>query len=205
MRCRCRARRSRVLFSKISNQHKSLGISQSWRFRHSVGAGTVSTHSIVWSVRDGRPREDPVLLRGTRLPPLRGGAARALHVVVEPGDDVPARRALEVRQLLGGDSVFDLGLISAATALASPESASPYQNVSFKVGGVEISYKSLFQKSPLLDEIAHARLRFLVFRHVDWHASTRICGTGTALLFVGHAMKRDLDCRYSIDFDGLIA
>jgi hypothetical protein len=102
-----------------------------------VGAGTVSTHSIVWSVRDGRPREDPVLLRGTRLPPLRSGAARALHVVVEPCDDVPARRALEVRQLLGGDSVFDLGLISTRN-VSNPESLSVSNYDSperFEVGG----------------------------------------------------------------------
>lgn len=68
------------------------------------------THAVVGSVRDGRPGKHLVLIRRPNLPPLRCGATGALHIVVEPGDDVPARRTLEICALLLSDVIFQLVL-----------------------------------------------------------------------------------------------
>ena len=61
-------------------------------------------------VRDGGAREDSILLHETGATALGGGARGALGVVVEAGDDVPGRRALQVLGLVVGYAGLDLGL-----------------------------------------------------------------------------------------------
>ena len=61
-------------------------------------------------VGDGGAREDAVLLHEAGAAALGGGARGALGVVVEAGDDVPGRRALQVLGLVVGDAGLDLGL-----------------------------------------------------------------------------------------------
>ena len=61
-------------------------------------------------VRDGGAREDAILLHETGATALGGGARGALGVIVEAGDDVALRGALQVFSLVIGDAGFDLGL-----------------------------------------------------------------------------------------------
>ena len=94
-------------------------------FNHtSRGGFAVKAHVvIIRPVGDGRPGEDPILIEGSRLTPLRRRATRRLHVVVEARDDVAARCALEVGALLLCDAVFDLGLLAKKKVNPSAQSS----------------------------------------------------------------------------------
>ena len=61
-------------------------------------------------VGDGGAGEDAVLLHEAGAAALGGGARGALGVVVEAGDDVSGRRALQVLGLVVGDAGFELSL-----------------------------------------------------------------------------------------------
>ena len=95
-RCVGRGRRSR---SSILAQEMSVSTVPDRWFSLSCPP-RVCTHPVVRLVRDGRLGEDAILFHRPGLASLRRCNALGLHVVVEPCDDVSARRAVQVRHLL---------------------------------------------------------------------------------------------------------
>lgn len=149
-------------------------------------------YPVVRAVRDGRPREDAVLVRGSGLAPLRRRAARAFHVVVEARDDVPARRAVEVRRLLLRDAVFHLRLRTPSVAIHGSAGG-------FSAGA---TYQLPLEEPAPLDEVPYESLRLLVF----CHGRLRVGRGGSVARFVvchGQELVRLLsECTVRRVFDG---
>lgn len=74
--------------------------------------GSKRTYCCRRVIRHRAPREDAVLVRQPRLPPLRDRRVGPLDVVVEPDHDVPAGRCLEIVRLLGCNVLFGRCLFS---------------------------------------------------------------------------------------------
>lgn len=70
----------------------------------------MGTHPVIRLVGYRRLGEDAVLIHRPGLAPLRRRAALALHVIVEPGDDIATRSALEIDGLLGCNRLLYSGL-----------------------------------------------------------------------------------------------
>lgn len=115
-------------------------------------------------MRDGRSGKDPILFHRARLPPLRCASGRALHVVVEAGDDVSGRRALQVCRLLLPDAVLQLCLVARQQPTISSPSA-PFSRWCFGRWTAVAPYQFPLERPSLFHQVSHACLRLLVFRH----------------------------------------